>query len=107
MKTSDWQRAVRLAERLERPNSERSDLIACAQSGCNVRVETGRCEKRRQGIVEAVEAFHSANPDLGHGTKRNYKRTSGFLELHLGKLKIHAVDETTSAAIDSLRPRVA
>jgi site-specific recombinase XerD len=103
LKTSDWRRAVRLAERLERPNAERSDLIPCAQPGCNVRVETGRCEKHRKGIAEAIEAFHSARPDLGHGTKRNYKRTLRFLELHLGTLKIQTVDETTPAAIDSFR----
>ncbi len=47
--------------------------------------------------------FHAAHPDLAHGTKRNYKRTLRFLELHLGTLKIQAVDETTSAAIDSFR----
>jgi site-specific recombinase XerD len=103
LKTSDWRRAVRLAERLERPNSERSDLVLCAQSGCNVRVESGRCEKHRQGIPEAIQAFHAAHPDMGHGTKRNYKRALRFLELHLATLKIQAVDETTSAAIDSFR----
>jgi site-specific recombinase XerD len=103
LKTSDWQRAVRLAERLERPNSERTDLIACAQPGCNIRVESGRCEKHRKGIAEAVEAFHAANTDLAHSTKHTYKRTLRFLELHLGTLKIQTVDETTSAAIDSFR----
>jgi site-specific recombinase XerD len=103
LKTSDWQRAVRLAERLERPNAERSDLIACAQAGCNVRVESGRCETHRKGIAEAIEAYHAAKPDLAHSTKHAYKRTLRLFELHLGKLKVQAVDETTSAAIDSFR----
>ena len=42
LRTRDWQRAIRLAERLDRPISERDDLERCTQPGCNERVERGR-----------------------------------------------------------------
>ena len=94
---------MRLAERLERPNSERSDLIACAQAGCNVRVEHGRCDEHRQGIAEAIKAFRAAHTDLGHGTQRNHKRALQFFQGHVEGLAIKTVDRIPSSAIDSFR----
>jgi hypothetical protein len=67
LKTRDWQRAIRLAERLERPNSERSDLVHCEQRGCNTRVEHGPCDRHQRSLEKAIEAFFAAHPHLGHG----------------------------------------
>jgi len=103
LKTRDWQRAIRLAERIERPNRERSDLVPCAQAGCSTRVEAGRCEKHRRDVVEAIEAFHAAHTDLGHGTQRNYRRTLRFFRKHTTKLELGAVDQITVEAIDAFR----
>ena len=103
LKTRDWQRAIRLAERLERPNSERLDLIPCAQPGCVTRVESGRCAKHQRKLEMAIEDFFAAHPDLGHGTLRNYKRTLQFLREHILANALDNVDEIPPKLIDSLR----
>jgi len=103
LKTRDWQRALRLAERLERPNAERSDLIPCAQPGCTERVEGGRCERHRKTIAQGVEAFHAANADLGHGTKRNYRRTLKYLGAFTEHLRAEFIHEIAPDMIDSFR----
>src|SRR5437764_65982 len=74
LKTRDWQRALRLVERLERPNSDLIDLLPCEQPSCNIRIEQGHCERHRQAISRAIEAFFNAHPHMGHGTLRNYRR---------------------------------
>jgi Phage integrase, N-terminal SAM-like domain len=103
LKTRDWQRAIRLAERLERPNSERCDLVPCAQPGCNARVEQGRCAKHQRSLDKAIEDFFVAHPDLGHGTLRNYSRTLRFLEEHLSDRRLETLDEIAPEMIDSFR----
>jgi integrase len=97
LKTRDWQRALRLAERLERPNAERTDLVPCAQPGCNHRVERGRCQEHRRGLAEAIEAFHAASPDMAHGSMEGYRR---ILRLFLA----HASSQ--HATVDAITPDV-
>jgi site-specific recombinase XerD len=80
LKTRDWQRALRLVDRLEHPHAGRSDLIPCEQAGCNQRVEAGRCDKHRRALRQAIEAYFQENSDLAHGTLRNYRRCLKFLE---------------------------
>ena len=103
LKTRDWQRAIRLAERLERPNSERSDLSPCEQPGCNTRVEHGRCARHQRDIEKAMEDFFAAHPDLGHGTLRNYRRTLRFLQSFVAASRLDTVDEIAPDTIDSFR----
>ncbi len=103
LKTRDWQRAIRLAERLERPNSERSDLVQCAQPGCNTRVEHGRCVKHQRTLEKAIEDFFAAHLDLGHGTLRNYRRTLGFLHEYVVASNLDTVDDIAPNIIDSFR----
>jgi site-specific recombinase XerD len=103
LKTRNWQRALRLADHLEHPNAERSDLIPCEQPGCNQRVEEGRCEKHRRIAEEAIAAFFVAHPDLGHGTVRNYRRTLKFFAGHVSEEKLRMVDEITADTIESFR----
>jgi len=88
---------------MERPNSERTDLVPCAQAECSERVERGRCDRHRRSITQAIEAFHAAHTDLGHGTKRNYSRTLRFFQDHAAKLALLAVDEVSEDALDSFR----
>jgi site-specific recombinase XerD len=103
LKTNNWQRAIRLAEQLERPNAERSDLIPCEQQGCNVRVESGRCDKHRLAVPKAIEAYLKANPDISHGTLRNYKRTLTFLQAYLANSGIDNVHQIDRPIIDDFR----
>ncbi len=103
LKTRDWQRAIRLAERFERPNAERTDLVPCAQPGCPIRVERGRCETHQKRIDEAIEAFHGANAYLGHGTKRNYRRTLEHLRVHSLRLGVANIDDISVDMLDSFR----
>jgi integrase len=103
LKTCDMQRALRRVEQLERPNAQRSDLIPCAQPGCNIRVESGRCEKHRKLIPEAIQAFHDSNPDIGRGTKRSYKRTLQYLEAHASASKLVYIDQIEPGDIDRYR----
>jgi len=103
LKTRNWQRALRLTEILERPDADRSDLIPCEQQGCNIRVESGRCEKHRRSVADAIKAYFKANLDIGHGTLRNYKRTLTFLERYLSKSDVTYVDETAREKIDGFR----
>jgi site-specific recombinase XerD len=74
LKTRDWQRAIRIAERLERPNSERTDLNPCAQPGCPARVEHGRCQEHQKSMSAAIASFHGATSDIANSTKRKNKR---------------------------------
>jgi hypothetical protein len=104
LKIRNWQRALRLADHLEHPETERFDLIPCEQRGCNHRVESGRCEKHRRTLKEAIAIFFSAHPDLGHETLRNYTRALKFLAAHVEKAKLQWVDEITADEIESLRP---
>jgi site-specific recombinase XerD len=103
LKTRDWQRAIRLAEQKERPNTERSDLVPCEQPGCNTRVERGRCEKHTRSVEKATEAYFSEKTDMAHGTLRNYRRTLNNLQLYLSGLKHEDVDEITREMIASFR----
>lgn len=101
LKTRDWQRALRLAEHIERPNAERSDLIPCAQPGCSERVERGRCAKHQKYLAAAVEEFHAATTDLEHGTKRHNRTTPRFFVDKIGgDVAVHAIE---SGWIDSFR----
>jgi integrase len=84
LKTRDWQRAIRLAERLERPNAERTDLVPCAQPGCPARVERGRCEDHQKSISTAIASFHDAANDLARSTKRKNARVLRCLEKFIG-----------------------
>jgi integrase len=102
LKTNDWQRALRLAERIERPDSERSDLIPCVQPGCSARVERGRCAEHRNTLAAAIDAFHAANPDLGKGTKRHYKSALRFFLEGTGDVEVH---EIGPGSIDAHRAR--
>jgi site-specific recombinase XerD len=74
LKTRNWQRALRLTDQLEHPDSERSGLIPCEQPGCTQRVGSGRCGKHRRALRQAIEAYLQENSDLAHGTLRNYRR---------------------------------
>ena len=103
LNTWDWQRAIRLVERLERPNSERNDLVFCEQLGCNMRVEEGRCERHQKTISGAVEAFHKAHKHLGYGTQRNYNRAFRYLQRYFAEIKVDLVHQVDSGMIDSFR----
>ena len=103
LKTRDWQRAIRLVERLERPNSERSDLVPCEQQGCNTRVERGRCQKHQRNIQHAVDAYFKEKADIGHGTLRNYRRTLKFLETYLSQENVGTINEVSREMIASFR----
>jgi hypothetical protein len=46
LKTQNWQRALRLADRLEHPDMERFGLIPCEQPGCKPACGIGRCERQ-------------------------------------------------------------
>jgi len=89
LKTRDWQRAIRLAERLERPNAERTDLVPCAQPGCPARVDRGRCEDHRKSISTAMASFNEAANDLARSTKRKNARVLRCLEKFIsGRLSL-------------------
>jgi hypothetical protein len=103
LKTRDWQRAIRLAEQLERPNAERLDLVPCEKPGCNTRVAGGRCVEHRNGLDQAVTAFLAARSDMAHGTLRKYKRTLKFFQAHAEKAGLEGVDKIKSGAIDVFR----
>jgi site-specific recombinase XerD len=102
LKTGNFQRAIRIAERMERPNVERSDLIPCAQPGCGERVENSRCAKHRKGIKEAIDAFHLVNADLGYATKLSYGRILKTFRLHVEKMNAE-VHDVQPDAIDGFR----
>jgi site-specific recombinase XerD len=70
-----------------------------------MRVESGRCEKHRHTLAQAIEAFYPAHPDLGHGTLRNYRRTLNFLHDHGTAAGLTRVDEITAQNIDALRAK--
>jgi integrase/recombinase XerD len=103
LKTCNWQRALRLVEQLERPNTERSDLMPCEQQGCNVRVPSDRCEKHRRTVSQAIEAYFKANPDIAHGTLRNYRRTLTFFEAYLSNFNLVGVHEINRERIGGFR----
>ena len=93
LKTRDWQRAIRQAEREERPMSERSDLMPCTQPGCRERVQSGRCARHTRTVSEAIAGFQNAAADLGEGTKRNYRRVLRSFEDFTTGRGICTVDE--------------
>ena len=103
LKTCNWQRALRLVEQLEGPNAERSDLMPCEQQGCNVRVPSDRCEKHRRTVSQAIEAYFKANPDIAHGTLRNYRRTLTFFEAYLSNFNLVGVHEINRERIGGFR----
>ncbi len=103
LKTRNWQRALRLAEQLERPSSERSDLVPCGQPGCSERVKRGRCEKHEKTVAAAIRAFHDAHTDLEHATKKKYERTLKNLLTYTTKLNIEMVHAIEADAIDAFR----
>lgn len=103
LKTRDWQRAIRLADRIERPNSERSDLTPCAQPGCDQRVARGRCERHQRTVPDAIQAFHDAHPDLEHATKLKYQRTLKLFHKFAAGAGLATVDQIDPDAIDKFR----
>jgi integrase len=104
LKTRDWQRAIRIAEQLERPNIERADLVPCEQQGCRVRVEHGRCDKHRRTLSKAIEAYFTENADLEHGTLRNYRRALKFLQSHFSQdPDVHDIERQKIAEYRSVR----
>jgi len=103
LKTRDMQRAIRLAERIERPSVERFDLLPCAQLGCNERVERGRCSQHQRGIADAIGAFHAAKADLSEGTKRNNRRALRVFQEHVGDVAVHEIQAEKIDAFRSVR----
>jgi integrase len=103
LKTRDQQRAIRNAERLERPRADRDDLMSCAHPGCSERVEHGRCQNHIRGVAAAVEAFHAANPDLAHGTKLKYKRTLRLFGQYATAAGVQTIDAITLEFLERFR----
>ena len=103
LRTRDWQRAIRLAERIECPARARSDLLPCAQPDCGARVEAGRCEKNRKLVPDAIDSFQKATADLSHGTKRNYARILRFFQEFNVRRGVRMVHEVDAALIYNFR----
>ena len=101
--TRDWGRAGRIAERLERPNSDRSDLVPCAQPGCTTRVEAGRCERHRRTVAEAVTAFTGSTADLARGTNANYARVLKTFQGFATARRVDTIDQVTLALLEAFR----
>ena len=103
LKTRDWQRAIRLAEREERPNMERTDLIPCAQSGCPTRVERGRCDDHRRSINDAVQAFRNHVQGLEFSTQRKYRNTVEHFRAYFERSNTADISDVTLEQLDAFR----
>ena len=99
--TSDWQRAIRKAARLENPDFD--SRLTCAHPGCPVKVDDLRCDRHRRDIKAAVAAFHASTADIAESTKHKYKRVLRLLEAFLIAQGAAAVHEVTLEMLNAFR----